>query len=157
MRRNYSVVVAVSALFLSMQVVLGGCSQSRAQKLAARASDVEDSLLEERDRVLTMSQGVERSARLDHLSSLNLQLRAANISRAAAPMLLEGQQVDMAYDVLDEVYGTIDWNIPLARDDVQAKALPSLFERTGLDFDRFKAMPVAPAGGVESTTDRSGR
>ncbi len=144
MRRNH-VVMAVSSLALSVLIVLGGCSQTRAEKLADRAEDVEGALVHERDRVLELSPGAERSTRLDHLRNLNLQLRAANISRAAAPMLLEGQQVDLAYDVLDEVYGTINWNIPLAGDDAQKRSLPSLFEQTGLDFDRLRAMPEGPA------------
>jgi hypothetical protein len=146
--RRFFAPVGVLWLALLTVVLLTGCTQSRAQKLAARADKVETALTRERDRVLELPAGPERSARLDHLSSLNLQLRAANISRVAAPRLLTGEQVDMAFDVLDEVYGTINWNIPLAPSDTRAKPLPDLFTGAGLDFNRFTAAPMtqpAPA------------
>lgn len=138
--------VTVSCVLMSLLIGLSGCSQTRAQKLASKADDVSDALVAERDRVLELAPGAERSDRLDHLKSLQMQLRAANISRAAAPRLLEADQVDMAYDVLEEVYGTIDWNIPLGASDPSAKSLPAAFGATGLNFSSLKSTTPATPG-----------
>lgn len=145
MSRNFAV-VSLWCLMLSLLMTQPGCTQTRAQKLADRAEKVEDSLTRERDKVLEMAPGAERSARMDHLRNLNLQLRAANISRAAAPRLLDAPDVETAYDVLEEVYGTIGWNIPLEPGDTAAKPLPSLFGPAGLDFSSFTRQ--RPAGGA---------
>jgi hypothetical protein len=120
-----------------------GCAQTRAEKLADKASGVGHALIHERDRVLALDAVPERSARLDHLSTLRLELSAANISRAAAPRLLEPQDVETAYDVLDEVYSTIDWNIPLAPGDAASKPFPALFGPAGLNFEGLRARPRA--------------
>lgn len=153
---RFSTGLGVLIVLLMLALGTGGCAQSRAEKLADRAEGVEKSLVKERDRVLEEASGAERSARIDHLQKLQLQLRAANISRAVAPRLLEGEQVDMAYDVLDEVYGTINWNIPLEPGDAALKPLPSLFGPAGLDFDSLapgasRTKRAAPGEGAPVT------
>jgi hypothetical protein len=64
-------------------------------------------------------QDTTRRARLEHLNEMQYSLRAANIGLAAIPWMPfnSEQDRDLALDVMDEVYDTIDWNIPLGPDD----------------------------------------
>ena len=122
-------------------LLLTGCTLSRAEQLARQSERVETKLLRECDRVTAAPSTPDTGARLSHLTDLRTQLTVADAARKLAPRLLqEPEQIDAAYDVLEEVYSTIDWNIPLLPGDRGRKALPSVFGPAGLDFSR-----IAPA------------
>ncbi len=103
------------ALFLATTIVAStGCAMSREQQLARKADKVESALKTEQRRVLTLpSLDPQRDARLDHLTTLRTTLSAANIARGSITHFLPPEQRPTAYDVLDEAYETIEWNIPL--------------------------------------------
>lgn len=106
-------------------MLLGGCAASRVDQLHRKADRVEASLKGEQRRILSLDTA-DRAQRLDHLSSLRATLSAANVGLGAVPHLVEPSQRDVAYDVLEEVYDTIEWNIPLGPGDRQ-RPLPSRF------------------------------
>jgi len=121
---NTTIVLALGAAVM----VLGGCSLTREQQIARKAERVESSLKSEQKRVLALPAGEQdRDWRLDHLTSLRLTLSGANIARAAVPYAVEEAQRPMAWDVLEEVYSTIDWNIPMGPRD-QKRSLPAQFQ-----------------------------
>lgn len=126
-------------LVVAFGLTASGCALSRADQLARQSDRVESKLLRERDRITgAAATSPEAGARLTHLSDLRTQLTVADAARKLAPRLLqEPEQVDAAYDVLEEVYSTIDWNIPLMPGDRGRKSLPSLFGPAGLDFSRL--------------------
>jgi hypothetical protein len=126
MLRTFLVCVVFVCLFpLAM---LSGCTSSRLGQLEKKAGRVEKQLLSERSRVLGMeSASMERSARMDHLSQLRMTLSAANVGRGTIPLLVEEAQRPVAYDVIDEVYSTIEWNIPLLPTDPARKQMPASF------------------------------
>jgi hypothetical protein len=96
----------------------GGCQTSRLDQLRSKADKVDGSLKKERNRVLASSQA-DRDARLSRLSGLYTTKSMTDIALAAVPLVIEEPQRDMAYDVLEEAYDTIDWNIPLGPNDPQ--------------------------------------
>jgi hypothetical protein len=51
------------------------------------------------------------------------------------PHTVPADKRDIAYDVLDEAYDTIQWNIPLGPRD-QKRVLPRGFENGTLKLDR---------------------
>jgi len=109
---------------------------TREQKLERQADRVEGSLVKERDRVLAMPvDDGGRGPRLDHLSGLRTTLSAANVARGLVPHLLDVSQRDVAYDVLEEVYSTIDWNIPLDPRTQASRPLPAGFSGGVLHLD----------------------
>ena len=114
---------------LAFVSLLTGCAMSRADKLEAKSERVEKALLTEQRRIIE-TQDAERQARLDHLTQLRALLSAANISLGVVP-----HKRDIAYDVLDEAYDTIQWNIPLGPRD-QKRGLPRGFENGMLKLDR---------------------
>lgn len=118
--------VALAALSLA---TLGGCSLSRADKLERKADKIESHLVKERDKAVTLraTDAPAASTKLDHLTTLRGTLSIANGALAAVPYVFKGPEQDLAYDVLDEVYGTIDWNIPLLPGDQTMKAMPASF------------------------------
>lgn len=119
---TFSLAAPIVALAL-----LSGCAVTREQQLARKAEKVESSLKTEQRRLLALdAAAAERQWRLEHLSSLRYTLSAANVARGAVPYIVEEPQRPMAWDVLDEVYGTIDWNIPLGPGDPK-RPLPSQF------------------------------
>ncbi len=115
----------LAALVLAGLMVLGGCAASRVDQLHRKADRVEASLKGEQRRVLALT-SADRAQRLDHLNSLRTTLSAANVGLGAVPHLVEPDKRDVAYDVLEEVYDTIEWNIPLGPGDPQ-RPLPSRF------------------------------
>jgi hypothetical protein len=137
-RRIWSVLLLVMS-----PVLLGGCALSRADQLARQSDKVESRLIQERDRTMRLSSGSpEVGERLDYLSSLRSQLTVADAARKLAPRLLtDPGQVETAYDILEEVYSTIEWNIPLSPRDAHRKAMPGLFGPAGLDFSQLQAAP----------------
>jgi len=124
------VMAAIAAL------ALGGCATSRVDQLHRRADEVKAELMSEQRKALALS-ATERSQRLDHLSSLRATLSAANVGLGAVPHLVEPGKRDIAYDVLEEVYDTIEWNIPLGPGDM-LRPLPSEFSGGTLNLDNVR-------------------
>lgn len=120
---------------LMLVPVVSGCALSRQGQLERKSERIESHLKGEQARVLKMSaDDGERGARLDHLTQLRWTLSAANIGLAAVPRVVAEPQRDLAYDVLEEAYDTIDWNIPLGPGDTK-RALPSRFSGGVLKLD----------------------
>lgn len=120
MTRTLTIVLAAAAL-------LTGCA-SRYDQLRAKSGRVESALVAERTKVAA-AESPDRSARLSHLSDLRATLSAANVGLGAT-RYIPSEQRDVAYDILDEVFGTIEWNIPLGPSD-KKKPLPSSFNADG--------------------------
>ncbi len=134
MKIRLAAAVATVPLVLS----LGACALSRADQLARQSDRVESRLVKERDRVMASGDADSRG-RLDYLTGLRTQLTVADAARKLAPRLLQDpEQVESAYDILEEVYSTIDWNIPLSPTDASRRAMPELFGAGGLDFSRLQ-------------------
>jgi hypothetical protein len=107
-RPLFTLLLAVSIIFST------GCAMSREQQLARKADVVESSLKAEQRRVLKLPPlDPQRDSRLSHLTTLRTTLSAANIARGSVAHFLPPEQRPTAYDVLDEAYDTIEWNIPL--------------------------------------------
>lgn len=120
---------------LLLALSLAGCAFTRYDQLERKSDRVESSLKKEQSRVLKLSpDDAERSARLDHLSQLRLTLSAANIGLGAVPRVIPEDKRDIAYDVLEEAYDTIDWNIPLGPGDSK-RSLPNRFGGGVLKLD----------------------
>lgn len=134
---------AIPVLLLVLTVsTLTACTLTRAEQLARQSDRVESRLLRERDNAAKV-RTADSAARLDHLSQLRTELTLADAARKLAPRLLQDpNQVEAAYDVLEEVYSTIEWNIPLLPTDTARRPLPSVFGPSGFDFSRLQ--PVAP-------------
>lgn len=126
--RLLHIVVALAGL-----LSLAACAMSRVDQLHNKADKVESSLKKEQSRVLALN-SADRSARLDHLNSLRATLSAANVGLGAVPHLIEPAQRDVAYDVIEEVYDTIDWNIPLGPTETK-RALPLQFNNGKLNLN----------------------
>jgi hypothetical protein len=129
MRRMNRVIAVVSVLGVAL-VTLGGCAMSREDRLRAKSEKVADQLASERDRILEQRPGsgqyLDREARLSRLNTLRTMLSAANVGLGSARYLPETDR-DLAFDVIEEAYSTIEWNIPLGPSD-QMKPMPSQFE-----------------------------
>ncbi len=109
-----------------LAVGLGGCAVTREQQLRAKSDRIADALTKERETVLKAAPtSTQRPGRLSYLNTLRTTLSAVNIGLGSARYLPEADR-DMAYDVLDEAYATIEWNIPLGPDD-QQKPMPAQF------------------------------
>lgn len=127
----------VAVLFMSSS--LGGCAQSRQAKLKQRGESVRASLLSERDRVAKLpTADSERAARLGHLQGLHNTLSAANVGLGIVPMFTAEAQRAIAYDVIEEVYATIEWNTPLGPADPK-RAMPAVFAGNQFQFNQFGA------------------
>lgn len=113
---------AASAVSLA---VLAGCTMSRVEQLERKSDRVAASLKSEQTRVLALN-AADRTQRLDHLNMLRATLSAANVGLGAVPHFTQPAERDIAYDVIEEVYDTIEWNIPLGPGDPQ-RPLPSQF------------------------------
>lgn len=118
-----------------LAAALGGCSVSRYGQLRDKADDVESSLKSEQRRVVALSPDQpEREARLDHLSGLRTMLSATNIGLGATRYAIPEEKRDLAYDILEEAYGTIEWNIPLGPTEPK-RAMPARFNNGVLKLD----------------------
>lgn len=113
-----------TTLLAAALLITTGCATTRLDQLRNKADRVETALKAEQSKVLSQSDR-ERQQRLTHLSTLRGTLSAANVGLGAARYLPEEDR-ELAYDVLDEVYGTIDWNIPLGSGQ-PLRPLPSQF------------------------------
>lgn len=149
MNRHSAAIVSALVLLASTLSTLGGCGRSRVDQLRDQSVLVERRLTSERDSAV--AQGAAGSAKISHLTTLRTALSVANISLAAVPVVLpEAPQRDVAYSVLDEVYKTIDWNIPIV-DRGGQRALPALFDpAAGLNFGAIRGetqpSPTRPPG-----------
>ena len=117
----------IAALLAGLMLCLAstGCTLTRQQQLEARSETVNGKLMAERTRALALpASDAERPARIDHLTTLKLTLSAANVALGSVPRVVPEEQRPLAYDILQEVYGTIDWNIPLGPGDTK-KPLPA--------------------------------
>jgi hypothetical protein len=114
-------------ILLALTFTLTGCA-SRYDQLRTKSGRVESALIAERTKV-SATDATDRSARLSHLSDLRATLSAANVGLGATRYIPKEQR-EVAYDILDEVYGTIEWNIPLGPTD-KKKPLPSSFAPDG--------------------------
>lgn len=128
--------IGIGVVVLSVLAAASGCSVTREQQLRAKAAAVESALVSERGRTLTMGDAASRASKLDHLTSLRTQLSLVNVARGSAPHFLEHPQLDAAYDVIEEAYGTIEWNIPMLPGQA-LRPLPSQFTSQGLNFNAF--------------------
>ncbi|MGH7130570.1 MAG: hypothetical protein ACREJO_01300 [Phycisphaerales bacterium] len=124
--------------------LLGGCAMSREAQLERKADQVESSLKTEQGKVLASSM-VDKPARLDYLTSLRNQLSLANVARGAVPYTVPEDKRPLAWDILDEVYGTLEWNIPLAPS--QSRPMPAAFANGVLNLNTgIPAAPGTPPG-----------
>ncbi len=137
-------------LLIAVLVSLTGCSVTRKQEIKRLSNRVESDLKSEQRAVLKRpTTDPERSQRLDHLTTLKTTHSVANVGLATAPRLLAGDDLLLAYDVLEEVFGVIDWNIPLMPGE-GTKPLPTMFGPGGLNFSALQAdsvrSPSTPSG-----------
>jgi hypothetical protein len=124
---------------------LGACAtkpieQHSLRSLRARATDLERTLLLARNDAFRYPEQ-ERTRKVKHLSTLRFVLSAANISLIAVDsQLTKPEHRQVAYAVLDETLGTIEWNIPILPGEGQ-RGFPSLFapQSSGLNFDAIRA------------------
>ncbi|MFO0856839.1 MAG: hypothetical protein U0640_05705 [Phycisphaerales bacterium] len=123
--------VVVCGAVVGIVSALGGCQVTRLQKLHAKSDKVERNLVKERDRVLKTDKSDERQPRLAHLSSLHGTLSLTNVALGTIPLIVPADQRDVAYDVIDEAYDTIDWNIPLGPNDAK-KPMPMQLQGSAL-------------------------
>jgi hypothetical protein len=139
----------VAACFLLIGFAIGGCEATRQQQLEHSADQLRDQLIAERDRVLSSypTTNAERSPRLDHLSSLNYTLSAANVALGIIPRAVPEADRPIAYDVIEEVHSTIEWNIPLGPGDAK-RPLPTLFQGNQLNIQGLQASPAARPRGI---------
>ncbi|MBS0189539.1 MAG: hypothetical protein U0573_08915 [Phycisphaerales bacterium] len=129
-----------NALFLACTLILTACA-SRYDQLKAESSRVETALTNEQSLILnTDKDAADRQARLDYLSQLRTTLSAANIGLATIKYAVPADKQPIAYDVLEEVYGTIKWNIPLGPRDTK-KPLPPLFKNNQLQISELAPTP----------------
>lgn len=120
---------------LCLPAMLAACAVSRHDQVRAHAQRTERSLVSERDRAIRSDTlASARDARLSHLSTLRLTLSAANIALGSVPFAVDEPKRPAAYDVLDEVYSTIEWNIPLGPGDA-IRPMPRQFQGNVLRLD----------------------
>jgi hypothetical protein len=123
---NPRLITGLTTIFIVAS--LSGCAQSRFEQLRSKANRVESALLKERTRVTSLSStDPSRQARIDRLTNLRGTLSAANIGLGTVPIIIPPEQREIAYSVLEEAYGTIEWNIPLDPGQPM-KPLPSQFQ-----------------------------
>jgi hypothetical protein len=114
-------------------MALGGCAMTREEQLRDRSQEVASRLTAERDKVLdAWNTDPASRARLDHLTTLRTELLAANVGMTAAKFLPEERR-DAAFDVIEQVYDTIEWNIPIPPGE-KMKPLPPEFSDGRLNF-----------------------
>ena len=118
---------------LAATTILAGCALTREDQLRHKADRVESMLVKERDTALSAPpDSPDRRAKLEHLTDLRTELSAANLGITAAKYLPEDKR-DSAYDVIEQVYETIEWNIPLAPGERQ-KPMPKQFSGGKFEF-----------------------
>ncbi len=127
-----------TALLLACTLFFSACA-SRYDQLKAESASVESALTNEQSKVLASSEA-DRQARLEYLSQLRTTLSAANVGLSTVRYVVPADKQPIAYDVLEEVYGTIKWNIPLGPRDTK-KPLPPLFKNNQLQISELAPTP----------------
>lgn len=128
-------------LLLALPLLLAACA-SRYDQLKSESAQVETALTKEQSLVLnTDKYAADRQQRLDYLSQLRTTLSAANIGLSTVKYVVPADKQPIAYDVLEEVYGTIKWNIPLGPSDPK-KQLPALFKNNTLNISELANDPA---------------
>jgi hypothetical protein len=141
--------VAAAGVLMLCVVCSSGCAVSREQQLRKRGESVRAGLIKERNRVAALpSTEPERSPRLAHLEGLHTTLSAANVGVGAVGMFSSQAQRDLAYDVIEEVYATIEWNTPLGPADAK-RALPAGFAGNRFMLDSASGSSPARAPGSQ--------
>lgn len=121
-----------------LATLLAGCATSRYDQLRSRSEKVEKKLMAEQALAVSLPQGdIVRSQRMDHLTQLKYTLSAANVGLGTVRHALPEEQRDLGYDVMEEVYSTIEWNIPLGTNEPQ-KPLPTEFSNGVLNLGMQK-------------------
>lgn len=147
-----------TATALAIAMLIGsGCAASRQRELERLSRRVESRLKSEQSQALASQlTDAERRQRLEHLTSLRYTLSAADIGLASVPRLVSEPQRPVAYDVLEEVYSTIEWNIPLGPGDA-LRGLPRGFSGGAFDFSALAdpARATAPGSLPVITTPRN--
>lgn len=118
--------------------MLPGCAVSRYAQLQKKSDKVESALKSEQRRVLGSQAESDRQARLDHLTDLRLTLSAADIGLSTVKYAVPAEEQDLAYDVIEQVYDTIDWNIPLGPSEAK-RQLPAQFSGGKLNLGQLKS------------------
>ncbi|HLO42426.1 MAG TPA: hypothetical protein VK176_15495 [Phycisphaerales bacterium] len=126
---------AVRTVVLSAMCMLGACAVSREDRLRAKADRIGDKLTDEREQVIEKAEFAEaRDQQLAHLTTLRTTLSAVNIGLGSTRYLPE-QDRELAYDVIEEAYDTIEWNIPYVSLGMQ-KPMPAQFQNGVLRLGR---------------------
>jgi len=124
--------VVGAALVASMAIT--GCTVSRLDRLHRKSERVQSHLQSEQAKTLALSEGdPKRAAKLNHLTDLRLQLSAVNIGLGTTRLIPDDKR-EIAYDVVQEAYDTIEWNIPLAPGE-RPRPMPAQFQGGMLRFD----------------------
>lgn len=127
-------------LLISLALTLSACA-SRYDQLKSESNTVEHALIKEQSLILAQPSGTpDRQARLDYLSQLHTTLTAANVGLSTVKYVVPADKQPLAYDVLEEVYSTINWNIPLGPSDAK-KSLPTLFKNNSLNINALSTTP----------------
>lgn len=125
--------LAARTALIGLTVFLTACAVSREDRLRDKADRLNDKLIDEREKILDNAQFAEsRDAQLTHLTTLRTTLSAINIGLGSTRYLAE-QDRELAYDVIEEAYDTIEWNIPYASPSMQ-KTMPLQFQNGVLNF-----------------------
>lgn len=120
--------VARVVMAVALALAMTACATSREMALRRKADRVETQLKTEQKRVLSLpAEDATRPSRLTHLDELRTTLSAANVALGTVSDYVPSPYRGTAYDVLDEVYGTIEWNIPLGPTDMR-RPLPRQFQ-----------------------------
>lgn len=128
----------VAVVCLAALPLLGGCALSRYEQLQRKSDKVESALKSEQKRVLNLNADPTRQARLDHLSDLRLSLSATDIGLSTVKYAVPAEEQNLAYDVIEQVYDTIDWNIPLGPDQAK-RPMPAQFSNGKLNLNNLKS------------------
>lgn len=133
------------AFSLRLLALLTGCAVSREQQLARKADRIETKLVNAQTQALELPvDSTQRAKQLEHLEQLRTWLSAANISRGQIQHFTSIASIrTLAYDILEEAYDTIEWNIPLLPSD-PIRRMPSGLSADGslqLGTGQFIAAP----------------
>ena len=124
----------LAAILAGVSCILPGCATSRYDQLRAESGRVEQKLRDEQARTLNLPENdMIRRQKLEHLTQLKYTLSAANVGLGTVRHGLPEDQRDLGYDVMEEVYSTIEWNIPLGANEPQ-KQLPPQFSNGFLNL-----------------------
>lgn len=109
-----------AVVLLAALLPLASCAMSREQELRKKSDAVEAQLLGEQQRIVELPAAEpNRAPRLAHLTKLRTLLSATDIAFSTAKHSLPDDRRAIAYDVIEQAYDTIQWNIPLGPADPQ--------------------------------------